>query len=160
MRIVIAAIGRLKTGPEADLIAEYLQRARPMGRAIGFSEIAISESETTKGLSGPVRQAREGELLVKSLPAGARMVALDASGEALTSQAFATLLSGWRDQGAPAAALVIGGADGLADSVKKRAEKLFAFGRATFPHLLVRVMLVEQTYRAMTILSGHPYHRA
>lgn len=160
MRLLIAAVGRLNKGPEADLVVDYLERARGQGRTIGFSSVSCVEVEAPKGLAGAVRQTREGHLLLHSAPAVRRLVALDELGENLSSEAFARLLGAWRDQGAAATAFLIGGADGLAPEVREKADKLMAFGRATFPHLLVRAMLAEQIYRAMTILSGHPYHRA
>ncbi|MEQ1930860.1 MAG: 23S rRNA (pseudouridine(1915)-N(3))-methyltransferase RlmH [Parvularculaceae bacterium] len=160
MRIVIAAVGRIKSGPEFDLVEDYLGRARALGRNLGFSDVRLADVEAPKGLTGAVRQAREGELLLKSVPAGSRLIALDERGEAQDSAAFSKLLAKWRDEGASCAGALIGGADGLTAQVRERADKVLSFGRATFPHLLVRAMLAEQTYRAMTILSGHPYHRA
>ncbi|NWG72658.1 MAG: 23S rRNA (pseudouridine(1915)-N(3))-methyltransferase RlmH [Parvularculaceae bacterium] len=160
MRIIIAAVGRLKSGPEYELVAEYLARARGVGRQIGFTEVSLIEVEASKGGDILGRRRREGELLSEALPAGARIIALDERGEGLGSAAFAALLAKLRDEGVPAIAFLIGGADGLPDSARARAFKALSFGPATFPHLLVRAMLAEQIYRAMTILSGHPYHRA
>lgn len=160
MRIVIAAVGRLKRGPEHDLVEDYLIRARAGARRLGFMDVSLVEIEAPRGLEGKQRQKREAELLLECVPSGGFVVALDERGESTDSQAFSGLLSRLRDQGAPAVIFVIGGADGLDDIARNRAEKLMSFGRATFPHLLVRVMLAEQIYRAMTIMSGHPYHRA
>lgn len=160
MRIVIAAVGRLKSGPEFELVSDYAARARNAGRALGFGDVSLLEVEAPKGLVGAVRQAREGELLLNAIPPGGRAIALDERGETPDSAAFAKLLVKLRDEGAPAGVFMIGGADGFTDEVRKNAYKLLSFGRATFPHLLVRAMLAEQIYRAMTILSGHPYHRA
>lgn len=160
MRLVIAAVGRLKRGPEAVLVEEYLKRLRAVGRNLGFSSVAVSEIEAPRNLDGDPRRAREGELLLAAAPAGARLVALDEKGDSLSSSAFASRLAQWRDAGAPSAAFLVGGPDGHDEAVLKAAHARLAFGPATWPHMLVRAMLCEQLYRAMTILSGHPYHRS
>lgn len=157
MRITVAAVGRLRGGPESGLIDDYAARIRGAGRAIGVTAFDIREVEAPKSLSGEKRQERESALLAEAAPA-ARRVALDERGESLSSAEFAARLARWRDDGAAEIAYLIGGADGHHASLP--AESRLAFGRATFPHLLVRVMLTEQIYRAVTILSGHPYHRA
>lgn len=160
MRLVIAAVGRLKTGPEAELVAGYAARIKAGGRALGVADFSITEVEAARGLEGAVRQAREGELLSAAIPVNARRIALDERGEQLSSEAFAECLGRWRDQGAPSIAFIIGGADGLVPPIRDSADLRLGFGRATWPHMLVRAMLCEQIYRAMTILAGHPYHRA
>lgn len=160
MRLAVAAVGRLKSGPEADLVADYAGRIRAVGRAIGVAEFTIVEVEAPKGLEAPARKARESTLLLAAIPAKGRRAALDERGAQFSSAAFAKLIGDWRDRGAPDAAFLIGGADGLEASVRESAEAVVAFGKATWPHMLVRAMLCEQIYRAMTILSGHPYHRA
>lgn len=160
MRLVIAAVGRLKSGPEADLVREYAARIKASGRGLGIADFSLLEVEAPRGLDGAVRTAREGELLAAAAPSSARRIVLDERGQSLSSEAFAKLIAGWRDQGAPAACFFIGGADGLSPSIRDSADATLAFGRATWPHMLVRAMLCEQIYRAMTILAGHPYHRA
>jgi len=160
MRVVIVAVGRLKRGPEYELVSDYLARSRVLGRRLGFPEMSVLEVEAPNGLTGTQRQLREGVLLVDSIPAGASAIALDECGDTLDSVAFAGLLARMRDRGEPAVAFLIGGADGLSEEARARGDMAVSFGRATFPHLLVRAMLAEQIYRAMTILSGHPYHRA
>jgi 23S rRNA (pseudouridine1915-N3)-methyltransferase len=160
VRLLIAAVGRLKSGPEADLVSDYVERTRRLGRGMGFSEVAVVEIEAPKALAGAPRRARESELLLAAAPRDARLAALDEHGEIFSSEEFARLLERWRDGGAAAAAFLIGGADGHGEELATRSERRIAFGRATFPHLLVRAMLAEQIYRAMTILAGHPYHRA
>lgn len=160
MRLLIAAVGRLKSGAEADLVADYILRARRLGKGLGFGEVSVVEVEAPKGLDGEVRKSRESDLLLQAAPDGARLIALDEKGDLVSSEDLAKLLARWRDEGAAAAALFIGGADGLTEGLKAKADRRIAFGRATFPHLLVRAMVAEQTYRAMTILAGHPYHRA
>lgn len=157
MRVTVAAVGRLRAGPEGDLIDDYAARIRGAGRAIGITAFDIREVEARKSLSGDKRQERESALLTEAAP-HARRIALDERGDIVTSAAFAAQLARWRDEGAAEIAYLIGGADGHHPSLP--AEARIAFGRATFPHLLVRVMLAEQIYRAVTILSGHPYHRA
>lgn len=159
MRVLVAAIGRLRAGPEADLVNDYAARIRASGRSVGLHPFDIIEVEAPRGLDGVKRQERESAQLIEAA-AGAFVVALDERGETMSSEAFASLIARKRDDGAAAIAFVVGGADGHHPSLAARAAHSIAFGRATFPHMLVRVMLVEQIYRAVTILSGHPYHRA
>lgn len=160
MRLVIAAVGRLKSGPEAELVGDYAARIRNGGRKVGLTNFSLIEIEAPRGLEGPARIAREAALLEAAAPREARRIILDQRGESRSSNAFAKLLGDWRDQGAPAACFFIGGADGLSRNIRESAELSLAFGPATWPHMLVRAMLCEQIYRAMTILAGHPYHRA
>jgi len=157
VRVTVAAVGRLRDGPESALIADYAARIRGAGRTVGVTSFDIREVEAPKGLAGAKRQAREGALLTEATM-NARRIALDERGENLGSAEIAGHVARWRDEGAPEIAFLIGGADGHDPAV--RADLRLAFGRATFPHMLVRVMLIEQIYRAVTILSGHPYHRA
>lgn len=159
MRLTVAAIGRLRGGPEFELINDYAARIKAAGRALGISHFDIREMEAPKGVAGGARQTRESALLSQSTGGGAKRVALDEEGTSLTSRDFAEQLRRWRDEGAGEIAFMIGGADGHDRDLVKSADLTLAFGKATFPHMLVRVMLVEQIYRAMTILSGHPYHR-
>lgn len=157
MRLAIAAAGRLRSGPEADLIDDYAKRIRGLGRGLGFTAFDIREIEAPKGLAGEKRREREGALLWEATPQ-ARRIALDERGDNLSSEDLARRIALMRDEGAGEAAFLIGGADGHHPALKP--DHRIAFGRATFPHMLVRVMLTEQIYRALTILSGHPYHRA
>jgi len=122
--------------------------------------LALREVEARRGLSGLALKREEAALLLAAVPAGAAVVALDERGRDLDSPGFARLLGRWRDEGRADAAFLIGGADGHDDSVRNRADLLLSFGRLTWPHMLARTMLAEQIYRAQTILSGHPYHRA
>ncbi len=160
MRLTVAAIGRLRGGPEFALINDYAVRIRGAGRALGVTAFDIREYEAPKGLAGARRQQRESALLLEAVGDAAKRVTLDERGDNLTSGDFAKLAARWRDEGAGEIAFLIGGADGHEPSLIAKADRVIAFGRATFPHMLVRLMLVEQIYRAMTILSGHPYHRA
>lgn len=159
MRLTVAAIGRLRSGPELDLIDEYAGRIRAIGKPLGVTPFDIREFEAPRGLAGATRQAREADLLSGAGGAGAKRVALDETGENMSSEEFARRIGRWRDDGAPEIAFLIGGADGFDRALVAKTDLVVAFGRATFPHMLVRAMLVEQIYRAMTILSGHPYHR-
>lgn len=151
MRVWIAAIGRLRTGPLAAVIDGYAKRST---WHLNFREV-----EVRRRLTGTALRAAEGDMLLAAVPNGATLVAMDEGGENLSSAAFAERLAGWRDDGAGDVAFLIGGADGLAPAVLERAALKLAFGRATWPHMMVRALLAEQIYRAQTILAGHPYHR-
>jgi 23S rRNA (pseudouridine1915-N3)-methyltransferase len=153
LRIAICAVGRQRAGPEAELVADYLARMNRTGRASGLGPARLVEVEAKGG--GP---AEEAALLERGAPKGARLVALDERGTALSSPEFARRLSGWtfdtRDL-----AFLIGGADGLTPELCDRAEARISFGPMVWPHMLARVMLAEQLYRAASILAGSPYHR-
>lgn len=120
---------------------------------------AIVELEEKRKLPPAQLKAREAELILAALPAGARLVALDERGQTWSSRELAERLAAWRDNGAAALAFAIGGADGLAAAVTERADAVLSLGAMTWPHLLVRSLLLEQLYRAQQILAGHPYHR-
>lgn len=160
MRLQIAAIGGKPGASETSLIADYLKRANAIGRNMGFSGPEISALEAPRTLSGTKRQAREGSLLLEATPSAANLIALDEKGQNLSSEKLATLIATWRDDGVGHTTFAIGGADGHDQSVLDRATIKLSFGALTWPHMLVRVMLAEQIYRVMTILSGHPYHRS
>lgn len=155
MRIDIAAVGRSKKGPEAALVADYLDRFARAGRGMGLPAAVLHEVEDRRGGG----MAAEAELLARAIPEGAALVMLDERGEQPTSPEFAARLAGYRDS-ARDLCFVIGGADGLDPGLRHRADWQISFGRMVWPHLLVRVMLAEQLYRAATILAGSPYHRA
>lgn len=152
MRIWLAAVGRARGGPHRDLFDEYAGRLD--------WPFTLKEVEVRKRVDGEELKRLEGDLLLAAIPEGATIVALDERGRAMTSAAFADRIGRWRDTGVADLAFVIGGADGLADSVRQRAALMVAFGPMTWPHMLVRGMLAEQLYRAQQILAGHPYHRA
>lgn len=152
MHVSLIAAGRWKEGPEKALFDEYARRS-PW-------PLVLREIEVRKRLAGPALKQAEAELLLAAVPAGAKLIALDERGRECDSPAFADRLGRWRDDGVGAVALVIGGADGLDESVRARADWVLALGRLTWPHLLVRALVAEQLYRAQTILSGHPYHRS
>ena len=159
MKLVVAAVGRMRSGPERELSARYRERAAAMGRTLGFRGIEIIEIEESRSRRSEDRMRDEAARLSAAIPENAAIVALDARGKALSSTDFAARLALWRDRGIPAVFLLIGGADGLAECLRERAELVLGFGGATWPHQLVRIMLLEQLYRAVTILAGHPYHR-
>ena len=160
MRIVIAAIGRMKSGPERDLAERYRKRAADLGRKLGVRDIEVIEIRESRAAEADKRALEELIALANVIPKDAVVILLDERGENLGSTTLSGLLGGWRDGGRPALVCVIGGADGLAPSLHDKAEFSLAFGTATWPHQLVRIMLLEQVYRALTILAGHPYHRA
>lgn len=159
MQITIAAVGRLKAGPERELFDRYIERAGQTGRALGLT-VRLRELGESRAQRADERMAQEAATLLELVPDGARLLALDERGETMTSDAFAGWLGRERDGGQREIVLAIGGADGHGAAVRSRADRLLAFGAMTWPHQLVRILLAEQVYRATTILSGHPYHRA
>jgi 23S rRNA (pseudouridine1915-N3)-methyltransferase len=160
MRLVVAAIGRLKDGAERELAERYRKRAEQSGRRIGFRDTEVVEIRESRAQETGKRVAEEAAALASAIPDKAVVIVLDERGESLDSAALATRLGRWRDDGRPAAVFVIGGDDGLAPAFRDKANLKLAFGAATWPHQLVRIMLLEQIYRAISMLSGHPYHRA
>lgn len=155
MRIVIAAVGRMRPGPEARLVADYLDRHARAGRALGLPPVTVIEVEDRRGGG----MAAEGQLLARAIPEGAATIILDERGEMLDSPGFAGRVADFRDRGRDIA-FVIGGADGIDPTLRARADLTLSLGRMVWPHMLVRVMLAEQIYRATTILAGSPYHRS
>ena len=156
MRLHVCAVGRLRAGPERALIADYVQRFDRTGRALGLGPLSEHEVEDKRGGG----MAAEAELLARAVPTGALLAVLDERGQMLSSPAFADVLAGWRDGGRQDVAFVIGGADGIDPGLRGRADFALSFGAMVWPHMLVRVMLAEQVYRAASILAGGPYHRA
>ncbi len=154
MRLTILAVGRLKAGPERDLVDEYVKRAGPIARSLGFR--GLEEVEVASGGGLDAEAAR----LAEKLPAGAKAIRLDEHGPAMGSAEFARKLAAWRDQGVPDLVFLIGGAEGYGEPVRQAVPETLAFGPQTWPHRFVRVMLAEQIYRAVSILSGTPYHKA
>ena len=156
MKVHICAVGRLRGGPERDLIDEYVTRFDRTGRALGLGPVELHEVEDKKGGG----MAAEAALLERALPKGALICTLDERGKVMTSPDFANLLGRWRDDGRGDVAFVIGGADGIDPGLRAKADASLSFGKMVWPHMLVRVMLSEQLYRAASILAGSPYHRA
>ncbi|MCE8556466.1 23S rRNA (pseudouridine(1915)-N(3))-methyltransferase RlmH [Ruegeria pomeroyi] len=155
MRVSILAVGRLRAGPEKSLIDDYLTRFDRTGRALGLGPARVIEVEDKKNAG----MGAEAALLRKALPSGAVLCTLDERGKQLSSPDFADRLANWRDTGRQDLALVIGGADGIDPGLRAEADFSISFGAMVWPHMLVRVMLAEQLYRAATILAGSPYHR-
>lgn len=155
MRLHVCAVGRLRAGPERDLADDYMLRFDRTGRPLGLGPITEHEVEDKKNLG----MAAEAVLLERAIPSGALLATLDERGRVMSSPEFAEQLARWRDAGRQDVAFVIGGADGIAPALRDRAEFSLSFGKMVWPHMLVRVMLAEQLYRAATILGGGPYHR-
>lgn len=155
MRVHICAVGRLRKGPEKALIDDYLTRFDRTGRGLGLGPARLIEVEDRKGGG----MSAEAALLDKALPKGAVLCVLDERGTVESSPDFAARLGRWRDTGCGDLALVIGGADGIDPALRARADHALSFGKMVWPHMMVRVMLAEQLYRAASILSGGPYHR-
>jgi len=155
MRLHICAVGRLRKGPEKALIDDYLLRFDRSGRALGLGPANLIEVEDKKGGG----MAGEAVLLERAVPAGALIAVLDERGRVMSSPDFADQLGDWRDKGRSDVAFVIGGADGIDPGLRERADFALSFGAMVWPHMLVRVMLAEQLYRAASILAGSPYHR-
>jgi len=154
-RVAICAVGRLRSGPEKELIDDYSKRFDRTGRALGLGPLKITEVEDKKNGG----MASEAPLLWNAIPSGAVIVTLDERGKLLKSPEFAKKLASWRDAGRSDIAFVIGGADGIDPTLRAEADFSISFGAMVWPHMLARVMLCEQLYRASTILAGSPYHR-
>lgn len=155
LKVHICAVGRLRSGPERDLLDDYLTRFDRTGRALGLGPVTVHEVEDRKG----GRMSTEAGLLEGVIPKGAVICALDERGKLMSSPDFANMLGGWRDDGQGDLAFVIGGADGIDPALRARADAKLSFGKMVWPHMLARVMLSEQLYRAASILAGAPYHR-
>ncbi len=159
MRLHIIAVGFGRGTPEAALTENFVGRSSQMGKRMGIPAVLCEEIAVSKDRDVKKRKADEAERLEKRVPDGAHIILLDAKGKGMTSEDFAEMLGALRDAGTKDLAFIIGGPDGLAPLPRKRAGRSLAFGPQTWPHLLVRAMLSEQIYRALTILAGHPYHR-
>jgi len=152
MKVQISAVGKAKgNGPEKSLFEHYIKRLK-----WAFS---LKEVEEKKNLSTPQRMENEAELLLQTIPHGAKIIVLDERGKGLSSVELAEKISSWQDDGVSDLVFAIGGADGHHDKIRDKADLLLAFGKLTWPHMLVRAMLAEQIYRVQTIIEGHPYHR-
>lgn len=161
MRLLIAAVGKLKQGPERELCTHYFGRAEALGRGLGLSPLSSIELSESRAPEASARRAAEAEALLTKVPSDFTVVCLDPRGQMRSSEAVATALAAWRDDtAAPGLAFVLGGPDGLGQAVLDRAALSLSLGPMTLPHGLARIVLAEQLYRAMTILAGHPYHRA
>lgn len=159
MRVTIAAVGRMKSGPERDLLDRYVDRAAKQGRSLGITRVDVREIAESRAGRAEDRKAEEASELVAGLAEGTAVIVLDEHGQTLGSEAFAAFVGGRIDAGRDLA-ILIGGADGHGEAARGRAELVLAFGAMTWPHQIVRILAAEQIYRATTILAGHPYHRA
>jgi 23S rRNA (pseudouridine1915-N3)-methyltransferase len=160
MRVLIAAVGRLKQGPERELAERYRKRAADFGRKVGLQGFDVVEIKESRADNLERRMLEESIAIANVIEDRAVTVILDERGESLGSAVFAGRLRGWQTEQVANLAFIIGGADGLAPSLRQKAALAISFGAATWPHQLARIMLLEQLYRAVTILGGHPYHRA
>lgn len=159
MRLTLAAVGRLKAGPERELVARYAERIAATGKALGLSDLALRETDESRARRPEDRKSEEAKALRALIPTGARLVALDERGKSMSSERFAQEIGALRDGGARDLCFVIGGADGLDPAFRAEAALVLSFGALTLPHQIVRALVAEQVYRAISILSGHPYHR-
>ncbi|MCY6383455.1 23S rRNA (pseudouridine(1915)-N(3))-methyltransferase RlmH [Hoeflea prorocentri] len=159
MRVTIYAVGKLKAGPERELSARYIDRFKKAGAARGLNFNRIVEITESRATDAATRKREEYEALEKQLPDDCVLLVLDEHGSTMSSRRFADTLAGWADIGRRDLAVAIGGADGHDDSLLDKADKVLSFGKLTWPHQIVRILLAEQLYRAATILTGHPYHR-
>jgi 23S rRNA (pseudouridine1915-N3)-methyltransferase len=155
VKVHICAVGRLRAGPEKTLIDDYVTRFDRTGRGLSLGPVSLLEVEDRKGGG----MSAEATLLQRAVPQGAVVCALDERGTVETSPAFARRIAGWRDSGRSDLAFVIGGADGIDPDFRSQVDHLLSFGSMVWPHMMVRVMLAEQLYRAASILAGGPYHR-
>ena len=152
MRVRLIAVGKMRRGPERELVDFYTGRLR--------DPVEIVEIEARDNLPLPKRMEEEAERLIAALPEGCAALVLDERGKLLDSASLAGRIARWRDEGYRDLAVVVGGADGLSERLRRRADLLLALGKLTWPHMLVRPMILEQLYRAQQIAAGHPYHRA
>lgn len=160
MKLAVSAIGLLKLGPETELASDYQKRLPGIGRSAGITDLVIKEFSESRAATDTLRKAEEQKLLWSTVPDGSHTIALDERGKALNSQEFALLMKRLAESGTKQTTFLIGGPDGHAPETRSKANQIISFGPMTFPHRLLRVMLLEQIYRAVTILVNHPYHRA
>ncbi len=160
MRLLVISIGRLKQGPERELAQRYRERFDDIGRKLGFRGLEVHEIAESRARDAASRITEEAAAISALIPEKSVLVALDEGGGNVDSATFARHLGKWRDESTANTIFMIGGADGLSPDLRRNAKLSMAFGSATWPHQMVRVMLLEQIYRAATILAGHPYHRA
>lgn len=160
MRPVIISVGRLKSGPERDLVDRYATRFGDMARKLGFKDLELRELPESRARDAATRMAEEAQSIFALIPERSVVIAMDERGRNLASPDFARQFGQWRDQSIDACIFIIGGADGLSPELRRKSDLTLAYGAATWPHQMVRILLLEQIYRAATILAGHPYHRA
>jgi 23S rRNA (pseudouridine1915-N3)-methyltransferase len=159
MRLSILAVGRLKSGPERELVERYAKRIEGMGRSLGLAGPDLVELPESRARREDDRRAEEAAAILDRAGSAA-LIVFDERGKSPTSEAFADKVRAWRDEGRAGLTCVIGGPDGLDPTVRHRADWVISFGGLTMPHQIVRALVAEQLYRVLTILAGHPYHRA
>ena len=152
MRISIVAIGRARTGSEAKLFQYYSDK-------LSLWKISLIEKEVRKQVAPNKTISAEGDLISRVIPKDSFIIAMDENGKQVNSREFAKILSHQKDFGYGEVTFLIGGANGLSSTLIKRADQVLSLGQLTWPHLLARVLLIEQIYRAQQIIMGHPYHR-
>jgi 23S rRNA (pseudouridine1915-N3)-methyltransferase len=160
MKVAVYAVGRMKAGPEKELADRYFERFARSGPAIGLEFSGVSETPESRAQTAEERRRDEAQKLQAQLSPGAALVLLDERGKNISSELLAERIASFRDGGQRSLAFAVGGPDGHDPALRDTAALLLSFGALTWPHQLVRIMLAEQLYRAGTILSGHPYHRA
>jgi 23S rRNA (pseudouridine1915-N3)-methyltransferase len=159
MRLVLVCVGKLKAGPERLMFDRYFERLAQSARGAGLAGVDLREIGESRSRRPDERRAEEAAAILAATPKGGALVLLDEQGPAASSEEWAADIGRERDASRPAYAVAIGGPDGLDPSLRAVAHRVLSFGPMTWPHQLVRVMAGEQLYRAMTILTGHPYHR-
>lgn len=159
MRLSVLAVGRLKNGPERELVERYRQRIEAMGRALGVTGLDLVELPESRARREEDRRAEEAAALLERAGPSV-LIVFDERGRSPSSEDFAGRIRQWRDEGRPGIACVIGGPDGLDPSLHRKAGLVVSFGALTLPHQIVRALVAEQLYRALTIMAGHPYHRS
>jgi 23S rRNA (pseudouridine1915-N3)-methyltransferase len=159
VRLSIIAVGHMKSGPERELADRYMDRIAKTAGQVGMGFGTMTEHSESRARDGETRKREEAKLILADIGEGTRLMAFDERGKPIDSESFAIKIAGWRDAGTRNLACVIGGADGLHEDVRQKADMIVSFGAMTIPHQLVRVLICEQLYRTVTILSGHPYHR-
>jgi 23S rRNA (pseudouridine1915-N3)-methyltransferase len=160
LRLAVLAIGKLKSAPERELVKDYGTRISAIGRKSGMTDFSAKEFAESQLPTAGQRLHAEAETLWAHVPQGSVVVALDERGSDISSEAFAKRLGDWANAAKPATVFMIGGPDGHDDTTRQRAGLVLGLGKMTWPHRLVRVLLAEQIYRALTILQNHPYHRS
>ncbi len=159
MRVSLSTVGHMKNGPERELVDRYADRFLKIAPSIGLEFRGITQTSESKARDTETRKREEAKALLPENDTPSRILAFDERGKPVSSEEFAALIGKWRDEGARALSLIIGGADGLHENIREKADRIVSFGAMTMPHQLVRVAVCEQLYRAATILCGHPYHR-
>ena len=159
MKLIIAAIGRLKKGPEQELVTRYFDRTKKSGKAIGLTNVEAIEIPESRASQAQQRKLEEAQSLKQRLPEGCKLILFDERGKTPDSRTFAQNLSKNLESGTRSIAFIIGGPDGFDAEFRKSADQVISFGALTMPHQLARIVILEQIYRATTILTNHPYHR-